>query len=218
MVERQEVTETRVRFISEGLRLEGVFHLPTGPGPFPAVVVCHPHPLYGGEMDNNVVLAISHGVCEGSIAALRFNFRGVEMSEGEFADGIGEQEDVRAALEFLSTQAAVDPRRIGLAGYSFGAKVVLPVALVHEKIRALVLVSPFVEDEEWEQLRKAAFPKLLMSGSDDGYISPHKLQRLSGTQPTGDFQCEIVQGADHFWSGYESMIASKVSAFFAKNL
>lgn len=218
MVERQEVSETRVRFTSDGLQLEGVLHMPAGPGPFPAVVVCHPHPLYGGAMDNNVVLAVSHGVCELSIAALRFNFRGVERSEGEFADGIGEQEDVRAALEFLATQAGVDPGRIGLAGYSFGAKVALPVALAHDRVRTLVLVSPFVEDEEWEQLRKAAFPKLLMSGSDDGYISPHKLQRLSGAQPTGDFQCEIVQGADHFWSGYESMIARKVSGFFGKHL
>jgi uncharacterized protein len=218
MVERQQVSESRVRFPSDGLHLEGVFHRPAGPGPFPAIVVCHPHPLYGGEMDNNVVLAISHAVCEASIAALRFNFRGVERSEGEFADGIGEQEDVRAALEFVSTQAGVDPGRIGLAGYSFGAKVALPVALVHEKVRALVLVSPFVEDEEWDQLSKAAFPKLLISGSDDGYISPHKLQRLSGTEPTGDFQCEIVQGADHFWSGYESLIARKASAFFAKHL
>jgi len=218
MVERQKVSETRVKFPSDGLHLEGVLHLPAGSGPFPAIVLCHPHPLYGGAMDNNVVLAISYAVCAVSIAALRFNFRGVEMSEGHFADGVGEQEDVRAALEFLSTQAVVDPSRIGLAGYSFGAKIALPVALEQEKIRALALVSPFVQDEEWNQLRNAAFPKLLISGGDDDFISPHKLQRLSSTMPADNLECEIVPGADHFWSGHENTIASKISVFFTKRL
>ena len=218
MVEKQTVSETRIKLPSDGLQLEGVLHLPAGSGPFPAIVMCHPHPLYGGAMDNNVVLAVSQAVAEASIVALRFNFRGVEMSEGQFADGIGEQEDVRAALEFLSIQAPIDPARIGLAGYSFGARVALPVALAQGRVRALSVVSPFVQDEEWDQLRNAAFPKLLLSGGDDDFISPHKLQRLSSTMPAENFQCEIVPGADHFWSGHENTIASKVSTFFAKHL
>lgn len=218
MVEKDQVTETRVRFSSGALQLEGVLHLPAGSGPFPAIVVCHPHPLYGGAMDNNVVLAISHAVCEVSMVALRFNFRGVGRSEGEYADGAGEQEDVRAALEFLSAHAVTNPGRVGLAGYSFGARVALPVALSQENVRALVLVSPFIEDEEWDRLRNASFPKLLISGGNDDYISPHKLQRLSGATPAGGLQCEVVPNADHFWAGYESTIARKISAFFIQRL
>lgn len=218
MVEKQAVSERRVGFPSDGLGLEGVLHVPAGSGPFPAIVVCHPHPLYGGDMDNNVVLAVSHAVREASIVSLRFNFRGVEFSEGQFADGVGEQEDVLAALRFLSTEALVDPARIGLAGYSFGAKVALPVALARKEVRALALVSPFVEDHEWNQLRSVSFPKLLISGGADDYISCHKLQRLSSAEPTGNLECEIVPGADHFWSGYENTIARKISAFFARHL
>jgi len=218
MVERQRVKETRVRFASNDLRLEGVLHLPAVAGPFPAIVISHPHPLYGGAMDNNVVLAVSHAVCKLSIAALRFNFRGVEMSEGKYADGVGEQEDVRSALEFVSTQSGVDRARIGLAGYSFGAKVALPVALVNDRVRALALVSPFVEDEEWDQMQRSVIPKLLISGSEDSYVSPHRLQRLSGSTSQGALQCEIIAGADHFWSGYEGVLAGKVSAFFGEHL
>ncbi|HJX69980.1 MAG TPA: hypothetical protein VJ441_02685, partial [Dehalococcoidia bacterium] len=103
--------------------------MPQGEPPFPAVAVCHPHPLYGGDMHNNIVLAICSALAEASIAAFRFNFRGVGRSQGAFAEGVGAQEDVKAALAFLTPSSKVDSQRVGLAGYSFGTRVALPVAL-----------------------------------------------------------------------------------------
>ena len=125
--------EEAIQFPSGELQLEGVLHLPLGEGPFPGVVVCHPHSLYGGSMSNNVVLALCRALTENSIVALRFNFRGVGRSTGSFADGLGEQEDVEAAITYVSTLAQVSSDQIGLAGYSFGAAVSLPVALREDR-------------------------------------------------------------------------------------
>ena len=213
MVERKKVTQDCVRFSGVGLEFEGILHLPKGDAPLPAVVVCHPHPLYGGDMYNNVVLAISDALAEASIAALRFNFRGVGRSEGEYDEGSGEQEDVVAALAFLESLNKVDQSRIGLAGYSFGAKVALPVALRQQRVRALALVSPFLMDAEWEQLKSYAVPKLFICGSEDGFVSSHKVERLTAGLP-GLSQCEVIAGADHFWGGYEAEVGRKVTAFF----
>ena len=113
--------EIEVRFPSGELLLEGVLGLPEGDGPFPAVVVCHPHPLYGGSMDNNVVNSICEALTRASLVSFKFNFRGVGGSQGTHSGGAGEQEDVAAAISFVSDQAEVDPGRIGLAGYSAGA-------------------------------------------------------------------------------------------------
>lgn len=213
MVEREEVTQEYFRFPGAGLELEGILHLPGGDGPFSAVAVCHPHPLFGGDMYNNVVLAICNALAEASIAAFRFNFRGVGRSQGDHADGIGEQEDVVSALAFLESVSRIDANRIGLAGYSFGTKVALPVALRHDRVRALALVSPFLTDSEWEQLKSCQVPKLFLCGSQDSFISPQDVQRLADGLP-GPTQCEIIPGADHFWWGYEGEIAWRATGFF----
>ena len=86
--------ENRVKFPCSDLILEGMTVVPESKGPFPGVVVCHPHSLYGGEMNNNVVVPICQALAQASIASLRFNFRGVGASQGKFAEGIGEREDV----------------------------------------------------------------------------------------------------------------------------
>ena len=205
-----------MRFPGAGLELEGILHLPKGDGPFPAVAVCHPHPLYGGDMDNNVVLAICYALAEASLAALRFNFRGVGRSQGDFAEGIGEQEDVIAALTFLLSLGKVDPNRIGLAGYSFGAKVALPVALQKELVQAVALVSPFLSASDWQQLRVYIKPKLFLCGSNDYVVSPSEVQRMASELPQSQY--EVIPGADHFWRGYEGEIAKRVPAFFRATL
>ena len=213
MVEGEKVTQKYVRFSGASLELEGILHLPAGEGSFPAVAVCHPHPLYGGDMYNNVVLAICHALAEACITALRFNFRGVGSSAGDFADGIGEQEDVISALDFLASVSQVNPSKIGLAGYSFGAMVALPVALHKEQVKVLALVSPFLSASDWEQLKSYVKPKLFLCGDKDYIVSPQEVQRLASGLPEPT-QYEVIPGADHFWWGHEEKIAEKVSTFF----
>ncbi|MFC1926942.1 alpha/beta hydrolase [Chloroflexota bacterium] len=204
------MTESRVSFPCDDLSLEGVVSVPAGEGPFPAVVVCHPHPLYGGSMDNNVVYAICNGLAQVSIAWLRFNFRGVGGSQGVYADGVGEQDDVAAAISYLSGMAGVDVRNIGLCGYSFGAGVALQFAPRDERVKALALVSPVISISNLSGYVK---PKLILSGSADEFADAGSLQSLAGGLPQPN-EFELVNGADHFWWGYEAKIAARVADFF----
>src|SRR5579884_1047828 len=96
--------ETCLTIPAGDITLEGVLDAPEGDGPFPAVVVCHPHPQYGGDMSNNVVLAAVRGLRGRGIGSLRFNFRGVGRSGGSYAAGAGERDDVRAALAHAATR------------------------------------------------------------------------------------------------------------------
>jgi alpha/beta superfamily hydrolase len=204
--------ENRVKFPCGDLILEGLTTVPESKGPFPGVVVCHPHPLYGGEMNNNVVIPICQALAQASIASLRFNFRGVGASQGKFAEGIGEREDIVAAISYLSTLEAVDKERIGLCGYSFGGAVSLEVAPADEMVKALALISPAVST--YVPLKQYTKPKLIVCGGADQFVSIISLQRLAEElPPPNDF--ELVSGADHFWGGYEDKVAARVATFFA---
>ncbi len=209
--------QTRVSFISGELVLEGILAIPEGAMPLPTVIVCHPHPLYGGSMDNNVISSLCEALAQASFISFKFNFRGVGESQGEFSQGIGEQEDVEAAISFISTVKEADSRRIGIAGYSAGAGFGLPVGFNDGRIRALAAVSPPFSMFDFHFLKSCPKPKLLISGSRDDLI------------PTDDFlkfcqklaepkECEIIEGADHFWWRYESRLADKIATFFARVL
>ncbi|HOJ43284.1 MAG TPA: CocE/NonD family hydrolase, partial [Syntrophorhabdaceae bacterium] len=107
------------------------------------VVICHPHPLYGGSMNNNVVNALENGFYERGFTTLKFNFRGVGRSEGVYDEGIGEMDDVICAVNFLK-ETLKDNASILLAGYSFGAWVSIRAALELEGIDSMFIVAyPF---------------------------------------------------------------------------
>jgi alpha/beta superfamily hydrolase len=209
--------ESRVSFSSGRLVLEGILTLPEVAGPFPAAIVCHPHPLYGGNMDNNVVCELSETLTQESFASFRFNFRGVGGSQGEFAKGIGEQEDVEAAISFISRVKEVDWQRIGLAGYSAGAGFALPVGSIDTRIRALAAVSPPLNMFDFEFLKSCLKPKLLISGSRDDLIPISQFLKLCRNLPEPR-ECASIEGADHFWWGYESRLATEVTDFFTRVL
>ena len=209
--------KTRVSFSSGGLVLEGILAIPEGAGPFPAVIVCHPHPLYGGSMDNNVVCNLSETLTQASLASFKFNFRGVGGSQGEFDQGIGEREDVEAAISFISTVKEVDSKRIGLAGYSAGAGFALPVGFNDARIKALAAVSPPLPMFDFDFLKSCPKPKLFISGSRDNLIPTAQFLEFCQNLPEPK-ECESIEGADHFWWGYESSLVAKVTAFFTRVL
>jgi alpha/beta superfamily hydrolase len=198
---------------SHDISLEAVWHFPDTKGPWPAVVVCHPHPLYGGNMSSNVVFGICQALAERAIAALRFNFRGVGKSGGEFGEGIAEQEDVKAALDFALENKNINPDRIGLAGYSFGGGGALPVAFKDERVKMLALVSPALAEGGWEELKRYAKPKLVIVGENDLVIPQEQFLKLAEDMPE---HYQVVAGADHFWGGYEAEVAERVSGFFGE--
>ncbi len=218
-----------ISFPSDNLTLEGILHLPVlseveGPAssPSPGVVVCHPHPLYGGDMHNNVVTAICRAAAVRGIAALRFNFRGVGRSQGAFADGVGERADATAALAHLRQLPEIDSQRIGLVGYSFGAAVALLSAGQdlrpdgRASARALVAVSTPTIARGLSDIAVSC-PALLVVGDQDQVAPPSRLAALAGViGPRAELV--IVPGADHFWWGAEDRLAELVSGFLVRTL
>ena len=213
------MAKRRVTFPSGALILEGVLDLPDGPGPHPAVVVCHPHPRMGGSMDNNVVMAACVGLSHVGIGSLCFNFRGVGDSQGSYGDGVGEHEDAMAAISFLESQPVVDSQRIGLTGYSFGAGVSVSVAPADPRVKALALVAPSARlgEQNGNPLAGYTMPKLIMTGSFDNFAASPSTPAFLDSLPQ-PIEFHLVDGADHFWAGFEVEIAEKVGAFFAKYL
>ena len=204
--------QERVSFPCGKLTLEGLCYYPDGDGVVPAVVLCHPHPVYGGSMDNNVILSVTSALVKKSIIALAFNFRGVGGSQGSFGGGIAEREDVKSAVSWIISQPQTDKNKIGLAGYSFGATVALPVACVDDEIRVLALISMPPGKEQVSQLKRCAKPKLLICGTNDSVV-PVKQAQLMDREAAEPKQFELISGADHIWWGYESVLAGKVADF-----
>jgi hypothetical protein len=187
-----------------------VLHLPEGAGPFPASVVCHPHPLYGGDMDNNVVLTVCGALVARSWGALRFNFRGTGRSEGQFGGGSGEREDVKAALDYLQTRAEVDGGSLGVVGYSFGGAVAFAAVQADSRVNRLALISPALSADGWSQLKGFARPRLVLLGDGDDVVPYQTLKRYIQDGP----QFHLVEGADHSWWGFEDEISRHVGDFF----
>jgi alpha/beta superfamily hydrolase len=213
----ERLRQSAVSFTCGKLTLQGLCYFPDGVGVFPAVVLCHPHPLYGGSMDNNVILTASSALVERSIIAFMFNFRGVGGSQGSYGDGVAEQEDAKAAISWLVLQPAVDSSRLGLLGYSFGAGVALPVACDDDRVKAVALISLPPGPSQSSQLKDCIKPKLIICGTND-FVVPLDQARLMNQEAAEPKQFELISGADHFWVGYEPVLAEKVAAFFEKKL
>ena len=209
--------QQRITFASGNLKLEGILYLPEGSGPFPCVIVCHPHPLYGGSMDNNVVDAVCGALVNASIAAFKFNFRGVGHSQGRYDDGRGEGDDAKAAITFVATLDQIDPARIGLCSYSAGAAFSLPACWNDERVKAIAAISPPLEMFDFSFIADCKKPLLLISGSYDDFTPAERFiefcKDLSDTS-----EQELIVGADHFWQGYESELAERVAVFFPKGI
>ncbi len=159
------------------------------------VVVTHPHPLYGGDMDNPVVLAVCHAYRRKGFSTLRFNFRGVGGSEGQHEQGGGEREDVRAAG---SAMADLGLTEIDLAGYSFGTWV---NAGAGAGFNRLVMVSPPLAVIDFDPLAPLPNLHLIITGGHDDIAPPELIERARCTwNPAAAFK--VIPGADHFFSGY----------------
>ena len=178
-----------------GARLEGSL------GPVEAarggLVLCHPHPLYGGDMDNPVVVRAAEVARESGLTTLRFNFRGVGGSGGSHDRGEGEQDDVLAALATLRAKAP--GAALGLAGYSFGAWVSSRVAARDDALAALCLIAPPLAMFDWRAIPADGRAVLLVAGTRDPYCPIPDLDRLAEQLPRA--RVDHIEGADHFFFG-----------------
>src|SRR5579864_674666 len=172
-----------------------------------AALVCHPHPLYGGTLHNKVVFHTMKALNNFGFPVLRFNFRGAGLSQGEHDNGIGEVEDVRAALDWLDAEFHLP---MVFAGFSFGAAVGLRAACADARVKAAIgigtPVGPVAADSEvpraytFDFLRECAKPKLFVSGGRDQFGPRGKLEELA-KRVAEPKKLVIIEGADHFFEG-----------------
>jgi alpha/beta superfamily hydrolase len=206
-----------ISFKSGDITLEGVAGYPeTSAGPFPGVVICHPHPLGGGNMNNNLVVSVYDALLGMGFAALRFNFRGVGGSQGTHAGGEREPEDAEAALATLGRNQHVDRERLGMAGYSFGTGVILRNLSGYASARSFLLYSPPVRFLEYPGIGEDVRPKLFVCGDRDRSVPVGDLREKLESLPEAELR--VVTGADHFWDGRESEAAGHAVEFFGRTL
>lgn len=173
-------------------------------------VICHPHPLYGGTMHNKVVFQAAKTLHQCGASVLRFNFRGVEQSEGAHDHGIGEQADVRAALDYLSAEFPGKP--ILLGGFSFGSWVGLRVGCEDTRVTRLISLGLPADNFnlDFSYLRSCAKPKLFIQGGEDQFGSQANVETLLATIPEPK-QLVIVEGADHFFTGHLDAVGAAIN-------
>jgi uncharacterized protein len=198
--------------VSHG-HLEALLREPEG-APRGAAVVCHPHPLFGGTMHTKAVYRTAQALNEAGMVALRFNFRGVGASTGSYEEGIGEQDDVRAALDWIEERYPSLPLIVG--GFSFGSMVGLTVGVQEARVAGLVgLGLPIERDDRYDYgfLADAGKPVLVVQGEQDEFGSG---ERVAGALEGVGSHVTLVRvaGADHYFSERLDELRAVVRSYF----
>lgn len=171
-------------------------------------VVCHPHPLHGGTMQNKVVHTVARAFTDNGMSAVRFNFRGVGQSEGEYDDGIGESADAKSVLSWAKAQ--FENHKVWLCGFSFGAAVALHVASKRPGLAGVIAVAPPIDYVKLEQAINA--PVLVVHGVEDELIDFEKVKNWAGElEPTPKFVA--IERAGHFFHGELGSLKTVVTNF-----
>ncbi|SCX77086.1 alpha/beta hydrolase [Desulfoluna spongiiphila] len=199
--------EHRITFSSEGTILEGMLE---NPGAKRGVVITHPHPLYGGDMDNPVVLAITESYRKAGFATLRFNFRGAGNSDGEFDEGYGAIRDLLAAVYRLKSEGMEE---VTCSGYSFGTWICLSASLAHP-VTTDVMVAPPVTFLDFQTSPCNRGPNLVISGTQDSFAD---FETVKGMVPVWnpDARLHVIESADHFFSIHLKEVSRAIDDYLA---
>jgi len=193
--------------------LEAILKHPES-SPRGAAVVCHPHPLHGGTMHTKAVYRAAQGLNEAGLIALRFNFRGVGTSTGSFEEGIGEQDDLRAALAWIEERHPDLPLIVG--GFSFGSMVALSVGADDARAAGLLgLGLPVEMDERYDYgfLADVAKPVLVVQGENDEFGSGERV--ASVLEPLGDHITLVrVPDTDHYFADRLDELRGAVRGYY----
>jgi uncharacterized protein len=185
-------------------RLEALLEEPEGNEALAeAALVCHPHPQHGGTMHNKVVYRIARGFRRAGAVVLRFNYRGVNLSQGVYAHGEGELEDARSALAWLRGRYPNLP--VTLAGFSFGARIALRLACGGASFpstgprRAIAVGFPTVY-KDCSYLDNCTVPRVFVQSTQDQYGPAVDLEALVAALPEPK-KLVFIEAQDHFFAG-----------------
>lgn len=181
-------------------RLEGRYHHSEKPNP-PIAIVLHPHPLYGGTMNNKVVYNTYHTLVKNGFSVLRINFRGVGLSQGTFDNGIGELSDAATALDWIELHNP-GSNSVWIAGFSFGSWIALQLLMRRPEIQNFIAIAPPISKYDFSFLAPCPTPGLILQGDQDSIVAEEYVtnfvSRLS-KQKGAHIDYHVVNGADHFF-------------------
>ena len=187
------------RFFIDGPagRLQAIFELPAEQKPLGSVVVCHPHPQHGGTMHNKVVHTLARAFVRMGFAALRFNFRGTEESEGVYDAGDGELGDALAAIEWMRVR--FPEKALWVAGFSFGAAIAVKAAVATE-VDGLISVAPAITRFASGLDTQPTCPWLIVQGDQDELVDVDEtVNWVDGLEPGPELL--IISDGEHFFHG-----------------
>jgi alpha/beta superfamily hydrolase len=177
-------------------------------------VCCHPHPLYGGTMQNKVVHTLAHAAQDQGVTSLRFNFRGVGGSDGTHDNGVGESDDAAAVADWCRRELGAE--KLWALGFSFGSYVALRLAAARDA-RLLVTVSPPVQRFDFAKLEVPRCPWLVVQGDADELVS-HEAVLGWARDLNPAPQVEILPGAEHFFHGRLTVLRALVGEWLGRRL
>ena len=194
---------TEVLFNGHAGRLEGRYHQSSNPNA-PIALILHPHPQYGGTMNNKVVYTLFSCFQNLGFSVLRFNFRSVGRSQGEFEDGPGELSDATVALDWLQ---AVNPeaRQCWIAGYSFGAWIGLQLLMRRPDINNFIAISPPADEKDFTFLAPCPTSGLIIQGDADEIVDSASVSTLAhrlNLQHNIDVDFALLEESDHMYNGH----------------
>ena len=186
-------------------RLEGRYH-PQAKPDAPIAIILHPHPQFGGTMNNRVVYNLHYAFHKIGFTVMRFNFRGVGRSQGEFDQGVGELSDAAAALDYLQ---AMNPnsKHCWVAGFSFGAWIGMQLLMRRPEITGFISVAPQANLYDFSFLAPCPASGLIINGTSDRVAPPKDTHSLVGKlreQKGITITHEEIEGADHFFRDDEA--------------
>jgi len=179
-------------------RLEALLEEPEDGAPREAALVCHPHPQHGGTMHNKVVYRIARGLRRAGSVVLRFNYRGVNLSQGTYDQGEGEMEDARACLAYLRERYPDLP--FTLAGFSFGSRIVLRLGCGGAGARRIIAVGFPTIFKDRSYLENCTVPRIFVQSTHDQYGAVAELEPILEALPEPK-RLILVEASDHFFAG-----------------
>ena len=179
-------------------RLEALLEEPEDQSPREAALICHPHPQHGGTMHNKVVYRIARGLRRAGAVTLRFNYRGVNLSEGAYDDGEGELDDARAALAYLRGRYPELPYT--LAGFSFGSRIILRLGCAELGARRLIAVGFPSIYRERASLESCTVPRIFIQSTHDQYGPLEEFKATVEALPEPK-EMVLIEAQDHFFAG-----------------
>jgi len=205
--------EERVFIPSNEVQLEGLLSSQEASSFRGGVILCHPHPQYGGDMDNPVITTCAEVASQEGLSTLRFNFRGVGESQGSYGEGIAEKEDVRAVADYLHSRLKGDDLPLILVGYSFGAWVGFPIAADDERFVGMVAVAPPLGIYDFGFLKGCKKKKLFIAGDKDLFC-PLALLEKWYQQLDEPKSLAVIPNADHFFLFHNRYLTQPLREFF----